>query len=407
MLFITFLWILIWGGMFSGIYNIQSPRFLSDPFSIMQGVRSLFPILAFYLCLIWILAKRPKFPFLRNPLGFLMSYSLIGFLTSLFLSVDTTTSIYWVSIYLAPLLVFWAILAEESARGIVQKIIYINYAIFFFIAFSVFPEVVKVLLGRARLTSYNRLPFNLGLMTKNGTGRFALVVFVVAISRMSSQGKRFRFFWAASTLVSLIILAGTQSRTALLGLAICLVLYVLLQGINWRFLFLGPVITAIVWVSGVKWRAHGQWDMLLSLTGRQNTWQRGLEMIKHSPLLGWGFNADRLMLNLEHMHNSYLHAMIHTGIVGVLFFIAAIIGIWYLIFRHNLIFRARGAQGSDKPLLMESVMIIGFLTARSFFESTAAFYGVDLLLLIPAMAYVVLAARHESVPLEEPIAEVS
>jgi O-antigen ligase len=407
MLFITFLWILIWGGMFSGIYNIQSPRFLSDPFSIMQGVRSLFPILAFYLCLIWILAKRPKFPFLRNPLGFLMSYSLIGFLTSLFLSVDTTTSIYWVSIYLAPLLVFWSILAEESARSIVQKIIYINYVIFFFIAFSVFPEVAKILLGRARLTSYNHLPFNLGLMTKNGTGRFALVVFIVAISRMSSQGKRFRFFWAASTLVSLIILAGTQSRTALLGLAICLVLYVLLQGINWRFLFLGPVITAIVWVSGVKWRAHGQWDMLLSLTGRQGTWQRGLEMIKHSPLLGWGFNADRLMLNLEHMHNSYLHAMIHTGIVGVLFFIAAIIGIWYLIFRHNLIFRARGAQGSDKPLLMESVMIIGFLTARSFFESTAAFYGVDLLLLIPAMAYVVLAARHESVPLEEPIAEVS
>jgi len=27
------------------------------------------------------------------------------------------------------------------------------------------------------------------------------------------------------------------------------------------------------------------------------------------------------------------------------------------------------------------------LTARSFFESTAAFFGVDLLLLVPTMAY--------------------
>jgi hypothetical protein len=37
---------------------------------------------------------------------------------------------------------------------------------------------------------------------------------------------------------------------------------------------------------------------------------------------------------------------------------------------------------------MQSVLILGFLTARSFFESTAAFYGVDLLLLVPAVAYI-------------------
>jgi hypothetical protein len=32
--------------------------------------------------------------------------------------------------------------------------------------------------------------------------------------------------------------------------------------------------------------------------------------------------------------------------------------------------------------------MVGFMTVRSFFESTAAFYGVDLLLLMPAMAYI-------------------
>ena len=45
-----------------------------------------------------------------------------------------------------------------------------------------------------------------------------------------------------------------------------------------------------------------------------------------------------------------------------------------------------------RTLLFESTMIAGFLTARSFFESTAAFYGVDLLLFIPAIACVALAA---------------
>mgnify|MGYP006863139408 CR=1 FL=1 len=39
-------------------------------------------------------------------------------------------------------------------------------------------------------------------------------------------------------------------------------------------------------------------------------------------------------------------------------------------------------------LLMQSVLILGFLTARSFFESTAAFYGVDLLLVVPAVCFI-------------------
>jgi len=38
--------------------------------------------------------------------------------------------------------------------------------------------------------------------------------------------------------------------------------------------------------------------------------------------------------------------------------------------------------------------LLGFLTVRGFFESTAAFYGVDLLLFIPAMAYIYLWAKR-------------
>jgi hypothetical protein len=47
---------------------------------------------------------------------------------------------------------------------------------------------------------------------------------------------------------------------------------------------------------------------------------------------------------------------------------------------------------------MQSVLILGFLTARSIFESTAAFYGVDLLLLVPAVAYLYQWAYDNPVP---------
>ncbi len=45
---------------------------------------------------------------------------------------------------------------------------------------------------------------------------------------------------------------------------------------------------------------------------------------------------------------------------------------------------------------MQSVLIIGFLTGRSFFESTAAFYGVDLLLLVPAIAFIWTWSRENA-----------
>jgi uncharacterized membrane protein len=50
--------------------------------------------------------------------------------------------------------------------------------------------------------------------------------------------------------------------------------------------------------------------------------------------------------------------------------------------------RIRSAAAADQVLLMQAVLVLGFFTARSVFESTAAFYGVDLLILVPAVAYI-------------------
>jgi O-antigen ligase len=130
-----------------------------------------------------------------------------------------------------------------------------------------------------------------------------------------------------------------------------------------------------------------------------------LALIEKSPFLGWGFQADRIMMNSEHMHNSYLHAAIHTGVIGTAFFVAALASLWWMIFRTGLLHRVKHLAGERRMLLFESVMIVGYLTARSFFESTAAFYGVDLLLFIPAIACIALAAGQNQDP--EPSGEES
>jgi O-antigen ligase len=388
MIFSDILWLLVWGGMFTGIYNLQG-RGLSDPLSLFQAARALFPLVAVYLSLMWMLVKRPGFSFLRMPAGFLFGYFAVGAVSSVFLSPNRLTALYWAGEYAAPLLVVWVAVEMPNPLDRLRKILYLNNIVVALISFSLIPDVLQVGGSDERFSQFYRLPFKLGEMRANGVGRFALVMTIIAFTYLiCRRQKRSKFLWGGLLLPALFMLAQTRSRTSLLGLAIAGVLLVLILGVDWRFLFAGPAATYLIYLSGIKWRLHGHVEKLMFLTGREYTWRKGLAQIEHSPFLGWGFHADRLMLNSEHMHNSYLHSAIHSGIFGASLFLAAIIAVWVLILRSGLLKRIRLVTGPDLPLLMQSVLIIGFLTTRSFFESTAAFYGVDLLLLVPAMAFV-------------------
>jgi O-antigen ligase len=387
MIFTSILWLLVWGGMFTGIYNIKAGA-LSDPLTLFQAARALFPLVAVYLSLMWMLIKRPGLSFLRMPAGFLFAYFSVGALSSVFLSPSRMIALYWAFEYVAPLLVVWVAMEMPDSLERIRKILYLNNIVVILIFAAIFPDVLRVGGSDERFSQFYRLPFNLGDMRANGVGRFALVTIIIAFTYLICRPGKRKIVWGALLIPALFMLAQTRSRTSLLGLAIAGVLLVLILGVDLRFLVIGPAATYLVYLSGIKWRLHGHVERLMFLTGRDYTWRKGLAQIEHSPFLGWGFHADRLMLNSEHMHNSYLHSAIHAGVLGAGLFLAAIIAVWILISRSDLLKRIRRVEGPDLPLLMQSVLIIGFLTGRSFFESTAAFYGVDLLLLVPAIAYI-------------------
>lgn len=383
-----FFWLLVWGGMFSAPGPL---RFLSlgfNPVVIVQAFRPYFPIAAAYLLVIWILANRAHFPMRSNPLRFLLFYCAFGIVVSFFLSPDMTTSLYWASMYLSPFMVMWFIFDSGDPDRILKMLIYFNYGIFIVITLVLIPGAYEAQGPTSGRLSLWRLPFGLGTMVANGVGRFALVTIIIASMRFMATKQRLRFLWLAVIPPSLYLLARTQSRTALLGLTVVCVLVVFLLHVDWRLIFVGPIAAYVIYVSGFQWRARGQFQTLVNLSGREFTWERAFEMIKQSPFLGWGFHADRLLLNSEHMHNSFLHALIHSGIFGTVLFVAAFVSLWGAMLKSGVFARARLIKGSDKPLLIESVLIFGFMSARSFFESTGAFYGVDLLLLVPSMAYI-------------------
>jgi O-antigen ligase len=391
-----FLWVLVWGGMFTGHYNMHYPEIFAGWKAAFQGLRGYLPLLALYLCLLWLISRRLEFGMIKSGIGFLFLYCLTGLVSSLFLSVEKMTSLYYLGIYFAALTVVWYAFEREDALDHLKVLIYANYACFFVFTYSLMPEALRVGWGNLPPLQQYTLPAGLGLIRTNGAGRFALVVIIFGAIRFLTLGGKVRWAFLAIVPPALFLLTQTQSRTSLLGLAVVGMLYVFIRGLDWRYLFVGPVAAVAVFISGFQWRSHGDMDALLHLTGREYTWRRGWELITQSPFLGWGFFSDRIMLHSEHMHHSYLHAMIHSGFIGGAFFAAAFIAVWVFILRRRLLFKVKLLSGERQALLTESILIFGYLFSRSFFESTAAFYGVDLLLLVPAMAYIIVAANKES-----------
>ncbi len=398
MIFSLVLWGLVWGGMFTGPYNLVPFPSIHDRLALFQGLRALLPVAAAYIALLWALASRARFRFGATTLGLLTFYGGLGLVASIFLSPDTPTALYWATVYLAPLLVVWFVIERPEPLPVLRAILRANNAIVIFLMLAVLPEAARFGFGQAVRREIYMMPFGLGEVRANGVGRYAIVVLIIAgVSLVTSHSKT-RLAWLPLVVPAVFILMQTQSRSSLLGLAVASMLFVLIRGVNLRFLVAGPVAAYVIWVSGVTWRAKGVLGSLVFLTGRQSTWQKGLARIGESPVLGWGFHADRLLLDSEHMHNSYLHAAIQAGIGGALLFAAAVVVLWAFLWRGGVLGRIRTAAEPDQAFLMQSVLILGFLTARSVFESTAAFYGVDLLLFVPAVCYVYQWALENPVP---------
>ncbi|NTV82289.1 MAG: O-antigen ligase family protein [Candidatus Aminicenantes bacterium] len=399
MTFALFQWGLVWGGMFTGPYNLTPFPSIHDRLALFQGLRALLPVAAAYIALLWALAARARFRFGLTTPGLLTYYGALGLASSIVLSPDTPTAIYWSSAFLAPLLAAWFVIERPEPLPVLRAFLRVNNAIIVFLMLAVLPEAARFGFGQATRFEVYRMPFGLGEVRANGVGRYALVVLIVAFVSLVASPSKKRLLWLPLTVPALFILMQTQSRSALLGLAVASMLFVLVRGVSLRFLIAGPVAAYAIWLSGFTWRAKGELGSLVFLTGRETTWAKGLAKIGESPVLGWGFHADRILLDSEHMHNSYLHAAIQAGIPGALLFAAAVAVLWAFLWRSGVLRRVRRAAPPDQELLIQSVLLLGFLSARSFFESTAAFYGVDLLLFVPAVCYIYQWA------LENPAAE--
>ena len=388
------LWLMVWAGMYSDISAFRAERLLEGPMSLAQALRPLLPILAAVACLVVLFkAGRIALSFTRGPVLAISAYGLVGTFF-FFMSPEPFISLYWGALFLSAVFVVWTLVNQDEPEKQARALMAVNVALVAVLVLFYFAGPMRPILMGAPNPRLYHLPFGLGVQNANGVGRFAAVLGLIALSRARRREIHFKAPWLVLLAVALVSLALSQSRSAILGFAVGS-LIVVLANRKYAWLVLAiPGIFYYLYNAWFVWRFKGSFGTAFVLTGREVTWRRVLDISLRSPLAGHGFHADRLMIGGEHVHMAYLHSLIQSGVLGALLFAAAMAGMWWILVKGRVLQRLASVEGEANFLLTESVALVGFMTVRSFFESTAAFYGVDLLFLLPAMAYIQVWCRR-------------
>jgi O-antigen ligase len=235
-----------------------------------------------------------------------------------------------------------------------------------------------------------------GMSRSSGVARWAAVPGLVCLLN-AFRARRIAlaalFFALAG--VAFFIVYRMQSRGAVFGTLAALAFALVLENRMRRFA-LPLVFIAAVALIGIEspgmlsdrvaeYLHRGQSEEeFQSMTGRTAYYQMGFEAFLKAPIFGRGQWADRLVIG-GHCHNSYLQALMNSGILGGLPYLASWIAGWVLFFR---LFRRRTKMRlEDRATLMEAGTVMMFFTVRSFPETTTASFSVDLLVMAAVYTY--------------------
>lgn len=397
------LWLMVWGTYNAEIWRLFNPDFPLDALDLFHGLRTLLPFAAAYLVVIVLLGRRSlPLRLFKGPLGLLALYTLVG-TTSSILSHEPLTALYWAAQYYSVIIVMWAIMANSNSLHHLSRLINLNWAIvagmtvalFAFLLGRISSLGVGGFLAARPYEGLGGIPPEMEILGMVGTrptglGRYAGVAALVALARLWQGTRWSRSIWFLLFLFFLSILVFSQARTAIVGFLAGAFVILWLWSRS-KALFITSILL-VFGLLGITGFYQAFWTYLTrggtfdpTLSGRvTGVWQESWRLFLSSPLLGYGFHADRIFLEGQHAHNALIHAIVQTGLLGTIPFVAALVWAWILILR---LYRSR-PPGNILPLPIEIPAVMAFFTVTSVTESTFAFFGASWLICAPLFVYV-------------------
>ena len=195
--------------------------------------------------------------------------------------------------------------------------------------------------------------------------------------------------------VSFYIVYRMQSRGAIFG-AVAALLFILLISSRMRryaLPFAAVAVACLVLIATperassrvVTYLMRGQSsEEFQSMTGRTRAYSNGLEAFADAPVFGRGQWADRMTIG-EHVHNSFLQAMLNGGAMGAIPYLGSWIAGWLLFLKLHK--RSAFLAPEDRRLVLECGTVMMFFSVRAIPETTTASFSVDLLVMVAVFVY--------------------
>jgi O-antigen ligase len=228
-----------------------------------------------------------------------------------------------------------------------------------------------------------------------GFARYAAISALVALPGLLRKGSlTVRILWGMAFTASMYALIIANGRTEILAFIGSVVVILVAEKTKRTVNILVAIAAAILlglrgFYSGFYLYFTRTGHLDTTMTGRTVTWDQAWHFIGESPVVGFGFQADRYFLG-EHMHNAFLHVLIQSGLLGGG---AILIGLG--IVSHYMVRYFFLEQPSDKSLIPPEIpAVFLFVMISSFAESTFAYFSAAWLLSAPIVAYVLALHRH-------------
>lgn len=401
------LWLLLWLGYNTGPGYVAKADWPANTTQLIHGVRAFFPILAGWIAVIVIFARaRRLFPWIMGPLGLILLYTIVGMISSVTLSIDPGIAFYYAANYLGIVLVLLAIVSVEDPRQDLLHVLRLTWVIGTMLTLSLLGAIP--ILGSSVIVETEGTPFGmraygggqtiLGMASSRNTGfaRYAAISALWVLPGILRKGKlAVRIVWGVLFVASVYALVLANGRTEILAFIASLVIVLAAEKARRFVYFLAGVGAAII--LGLRgfysqfflyFTRTGHLDV--TMTGRTAIWQEGWNVVMNSPWVGFGFQADRLLMGGLHMHNAFLHSLIQSGFLGGGAVIVSLGIVWYFTVHYFFLH-----QPSDKSLIPAEIpAVLLFTTVSSITESTFAYYSAAWLLSAPIFAYVMALHQH-------------
>jgi len=394
-IFAILLWLLLWANLDTGFWDIVMP---DSPTGWLSAIRGCLPFLVLPLSAFILIRKGTLVLPRMAPSRLLLIYGILATISGVF-SPEPMWAAYWSIAYLATILAAWTFVSGRSPVEAARTLLLLTWIATFLVAAYLGHSSSNMIFGHS-VAAYNHPESGLDKLSRaSGVARWAAVPGLVCVVRAFYSRRLIPIaIYIAVAGFCFFIVFRMQSRGAVFGsvaaLAMIFILYSRMRRFVLPFIVISTVLLLLLESPGVisqtisDYLMRGQSEELFeSMSGRTRAYEHGQ----------W---TDRLVI-YEHVHNSFLQALLNAGIIGGIPYFASWAAGWIMFFR----LRNKWAwlDKKDRLCVLESGTVMMFFTVRAIPETTTASFAVDLLVMVAVYVYLEtltldVSRRRASIP---------